>query len=30
METEDDYDEVPILLEKMANSAALTPCTNNW
>ena len=30
MEAEDDYVEVPILLQKMANSAASTPCINNW
>ena len=29
METEDDYVEVPILLQKMANSASSTQCTNN-
>ena len=29
MEAEDDYVEVPILLQKMANSASLTQCTNN-
>ena len=28
MEAEDDYVEVPILLEKMANSASSTQCTN--
>ena len=26
---EDDYVEVPILLQKMANSASSTQCTNN-
>ena len=26
---EDDYVEVPILLQKMANSASSTECTNN-
>ena len=30
MEAEDDYVEVPILLQKMANSAALIERTNNW
>ena len=30
MEAEDDYVEVPILLQKMTSSAALTKCTNNW
>ena len=30
MEADDDYVEVPILLEKMANSASSAPCTNNW
>ena len=30
MEAEDDYVEVPILLQKIANSAATTQCTNNW
>ena len=29
MEAEDDYVEVPILLQKMANSASSTQCTNN-
>ena len=29
MEAEDDYVEVPILLQKMANFASLTQCTNN-
>ena len=29
MEAVDDYVEVPILLQKMANSASLTQCTNN-
>ena len=29
MEEEDDYVEVPILLQKMANSASSTQCTNN-
>ena len=29
METEDDYVEVPTLLQKMANSASSTQCTNN-
>ena len=29
METEDNYVEVPILLQKMANSASSTQCTNN-
>ena len=29
MEAEDDYVEEFILLQKMANSAALTQCTNN-
>ena len=29
MEAEDDYVEVPILLQKMANSAALIQRTNN-
>ena len=29
MEAEDDYVEVPILLQKMTSSAALTKCTNN-
>ena len=29
MEAEDDYVEVPILLQKMANSAALIQCTND-
>ena len=29
MEAEDDYVEVPILLQKMANSAFSTQCTNN-
>ena len=28
MEAEDDYVEVPILLQKMANSASSTQCTN--
>ena len=28
-EAEDDYVEVPILLQKMANSASSTQCTNN-
>ena len=30
MEAEDDYVEVPILLQKITNSAALTKCSNNW
>ena len=30
MEAEDDYVEVPILLQKIANSAATTQRTNNW
>ena len=32
MEAEDDYVEVPILLQKMANSTSSThdQCTNNW
>ena len=30
MEAEDDYVEVPILQQKIANSAATTQCTNNW
>ena len=30
MEAEDDYVEVPILLQKMTSSAALAKCTNNW
>ena len=30
METEDDYVEVPSLLQKMAKSVATTSCTNNW
>ena len=30
METEDDYVEVPILLQKIAKSAATTWYTNNW
>ena len=29
MEAEDDYVEVPILLQKMANSTSSTQCTNN-
>ena len=29
MEADDDYVEVPILLQKMANSASSTQCTNN-
>ena len=29
MEAKDDYDEGPILLKKMANSASSTQCTNN-
>ena len=29
IEAEDDYVEVPILLQKMTSSAALTKCTNN-
>ena len=29
MEAEDDYVELHILLQKMADSAALTQCTNN-
>ena len=29
MEAEDDYVEVPILLQKMANSASSTQCTYN-
>ena len=29
MEAENDYVEVPILLQKMANSASSTQCTNN-
>ena len=29
LEVEDDYVEVPILLQKMANSASSTQCTNN-
>ena len=29
MEAEDDYVEVPTLLQKMANSVSLTQCTNN-
>ena len=30
MEAEDDYVEMPILLQKMANSASSTQWTNNW
>ena len=30
MAAEDDYVELHILLQKMADSAALTQCTNNW
>ena len=30
LEVEDDYVEVPILLQKMANSASSTQRTNNW
>ena len=30
MEAEDDYVEVPILRQKMANSAASTQCFNNF
>ena len=29
METEEDYVEVPTLLQKMANSASSTQCTNS-
>ena len=29
MEAEDDFVEVPILLQKIANSASSTQCTNN-
>ena len=29
MEAEDDYVEVPILLQKMADSASSIQCTNN-
>ena len=29
LEVEDDYVEVPILLQKMANSASSTQCINN-
>ena len=30
MDAEDAYVEVPILVQKMANSASSTQCTNNW
>ena len=29
MDAEDGYGEVPILVQKMANSASSTQCTNN-
>ena len=30
LEVEDDYVEVPILPQAMANSASSSQCTNNW